>query len=332
MLYLDALKFEPVANIINKYIKNRKLVLLGDSLDLKKLLCEKYQIQSEYIATSVKGNLEKGKEYHMLSDFAGKSDEFYICIPYLQYNEDLKVRLESYGYKEFKDFVFAHHQRIVLPAYTKNYEDEYGNKVISSGLFKVVLSAISGNSIVNIDESVIVNGNSNIVIGGTESEILIEEQCVFGPNAHFEIFPYAKIIIHAKSTFGHDFTARATAGSLIEIGKDCMFSDVIEVYAGDGHSIFDVKSRTRLNECYPLNVKNSIILAEHVWVGLRSIILASTIGKHSIIGAGAVIKGKFPEYCIAVGNPAVVKKKDVTWSRSNYAQNIIECGEEFINI
>lgn len=111
-----------------------------------------------------------------------------------------------------------------------------------------------------------------------------------------------------------------------------MFSDVIEVYAGDGHSIFDVKSRTRLNECYPLNVKNSIILAEHVWVGLRSIILASTIGKHSIIGAGAVIKGKFPEYCIAVGNPAVVKKKDVTWSRSNYAQNIIECGEEFINI
>lgn len=43
MLYLDALKFEPVANIINKYIKNRKLVLLGDSLNLRNLLFEKYQ-------------------------------------------------------------------------------------------------------------------------------------------------------------------------------------------------------------------------------------------------------------------------------------------------
>lgn len=34
-----------------------------------------------------------------------------------------------------------------------------------------------------------------------------------------------------------------------------MFSDVIEVYAGDGHSIFDMKSHTRLNECYPHNKK-----------------------------------------------------------------------------
>lgn len=125
MLYLDALKFEPVANIINKYIKNRKLVLLGDSLNLRNLLFEKYQISPEYIATSVKSKLDKGKEYRMLSDFVGKSDEFYICIPYLQYSEEMKAKLESYGYKEFKDFAFAYHQRKVLPAYTKDYVDEY---------------------------------------------------------------------------------------------------------------------------------------------------------------------------------------------------------------
>ena len=45
MLYLDALKFEPVANIIHTYIYHRKLVLLGDSLNLRNLLLEKYQLQ-----------------------------------------------------------------------------------------------------------------------------------------------------------------------------------------------------------------------------------------------------------------------------------------------
>lgn len=69
MLYLDALKFEPVANIIHTYIYHRKLVLLGDSLNLRNLLLEKYQLQPEYIATSVESNLKKGKVYniHLIS-------------------------------------------------------------------------------------------------------------------------------------------------------------------------------------------------------------------------------------------------------------------------
>ena len=90
MLYLDSLKFEPVANIIDKYINGRELVLLGDSKNLRKLLLEQYLLEPKYIATSVESNLKKGKEYRMLSDFANKSDEYYICIPFLQYNDKEK--------------------------------------------------------------------------------------------------------------------------------------------------------------------------------------------------------------------------------------------------
>jgi acetyltransferase-like isoleucine patch superfamily enzyme len=32
------------------------------------------------------------------------------------------------------------------------------------------------------------------------------------------------------------------------------------------------------------------------------------IGKHAIIGAGAVVSKDVPDYAVAVGNPAVVKK------------------------
>lgn len=34
-----------------------------------------------------------------------------------------------------------------------------------------------------------------------------------------------------------------------------------------------------------------------------------TIGKRSVIGAGAVVTKSVPQYCVAVGNPAKIIKK-----------------------
>lgn len=329
MLYLDALKFEPVANIVIKYIGNRKLVLLGDSINLRNLLFEKYQLKPVFIATQVKSNLEKGNEYRMLSDFNNKSDEYYICIPFLQYSEELKSKLENYGYEEFKDYVFAFHKGITIPPKTNNYEDEYGNKVISSGDFKVILLPITGNNVIDIDENTTARGDAKIIMEECGGQIQIERNCRFGFNAHFEVFSHSKILVQEKSSFADNFTARASSCSVIDIGKDCMFSYDVEMYSGDGHSIFDVESYTRVNEIYPHNEKNDIIVGEHVWAGLRCTLLSGRIGKNSIIGAGAVVKGKVPKYCVAVGNPAVVKKTNVTWSRNPYARSIEECGQEF---
>ena len=52
-----------------------------------------------------------------------------------------------------------------------------------------------------------------------------------------------------------------------------------------------------------------IIIDDFVWIGDHVIILPGVrIGKHAIIGAGAVVTKDIPDYAIAVGNPAVVKK------------------------
>lgn len=184
----------------------------------------------------------------------------------------------------------------------------------------------------NVDDKVVARGNSNIIMEECGGEIQIEKDSRFGFDAHFEVFSHSKIFIHEKSSFANNFTARASAGSVIDIGRDSMFSYDIEMYAGDGHSIFDVESHERVNECYPHNEKNDIIIGQHVWAGLRCTILSGRIGKNSIIGAGAVVKGELPQNCVAVGNPAVVKKIGVTWSRNPYAKSIRECGEEFENI
>lgn len=56
----------------------------------------------------------------------------------------------------------------------------------------------------------------------------------------------------------------------------------------------------------------TITIKDDVWIGANTVILAGiTIGKHTIIGAGSVVKSDIPPYSVAVGNPArVVKKYD----------------------
>ena len=57
-----------------------------------------------------------------------------------------------------------------------------------------------------------------------------------------------------------------------------------------------------------------VLIDDYAWIGHRVTILPGVrIGKYAIIGAGAVVTKDVPDYAIAVGNPAVVKKyrKDV---------------------
>ena len=52
-----------------------------------------------------------------------------------------------------------------------------------------------------------------------------------------------------------------------------------------------------------------VIIEDDVWLGRRVMIMPGvTIGKGSVIGAGAVVAKNIPPYSIAVGNPAKVIK------------------------
>jgi len=48
-----------------------------------------------------------------------------------------------------------------------------------------------------------------------------------------------------------------------------------------------------------------ITIGEDTWIGDRAVILAD-VGKHCVVGAGAVVTKPIPDYAIAVGNPARV--------------------------
>lgn len=51
-------------------------------------------------------------------------------------------------------------------------------------------------------------------------------------------------------------------------------------------------------------------IGEGCFIGYGVAIQAGTkLGKHCVVGTGAVVRGEFPDYCVIVGNPAHVIKK-----------------------
>jgi acetyltransferase-like isoleucine patch superfamily enzyme len=86
---------------------------------------------------------------------------------------------------------------------------------------------------------------------------------------------------------------------LIEIGNSVSISNGTTFINHDaGISIF--------REEFPKDdVFGKIIIEDNVFIGMKSILLPNThIGNNCIIGAGSVVRGKFPDNSVIIGNPA----------------------------
>ena len=321
--------FIPTAEIIKKNYNNRKIVLYGDSVPLRRLLKDSYGIEVAHVATAVEANVDNTRKN--IRDFFGKSDEYYIAVPFLAPEEKHKIFLDSMGYKEFRDYVFSLHKRIESDKGFKNYHDEYGNDINAPEGLRVVIAPSAGNVKINIAENARFESRSVLSAEGSNAEITIEKNCFFSTNMSFTAYDNSKTFIGSGCSFEREFFIRICCGSEVHIGADCMFSSYIKMYCGDGHAIFDVGTGERTLDIINRNSRNNIIIGDHVWVGLNAMILGNTnIGRSSIIGAGAVVKGRFPNNCAAAGNPAKIIKKNVTWTKNYFEMDIKNCGKENI--
>ncbi len=90
----------------------------------------------------------------------------------------------------------------------------------------------------------------------------------------------------------------------VEIGDDCLFAD--RVYLGDfDHRTDDLETPIQRQGI----VKSPVRLGRDCWLGTKSVILrGTTVGQGSVVGASAVVKGRFPDRSVIVGNPARVAK------------------------
>ncbi|WP_207427309.1 DapH/DapD/GlmU-related protein [Pedobacter sp. SYSU D00535] len=91
----------------------------------------------------------------------------------------------------------------------------------------------------------------------------------------------------------------------VTIGNNVMFAQNI-VVSGLNHAYEDISIPPSEQKV----VTSPIHIADNVWIGANSVITAGTsVGKHSVIGAGSVVTKDVPEYSVAVGNPARIIKK-----------------------
>jgi maltose O-acetyltransferase len=97
-----------------------------------------------------------------------------------------------------------------------------------------------------------------------------------------------------------DYALLSGNAATITIGKDVMMGK---------YCIIICQNHRYTEEDYAGIEGKDVLIDDYAWIGHRVTVLPGVrIGKHAIIGAGAVVPKDVPDYAIAAGNPAVVKK------------------------
>ena len=130
-----------------------------------------------------------------------------------------------------------------------------------------------------------------MILAKCGKNVNIERRAVF--SSQVELGDFSGIGIHAT------ISGRCVIGSDVMMGPHCT------IYTRN-HKFDDV---TRSMRGQRFQEEKAVIIGDDVWIGGHVIILPGVrIGSHSIVGAGAVVTKDVPEWAIAAGNPAVVKK------------------------
>ena len=183
------------------------------------------------------------------------------------------------------------------------------NKLEIVGKLRKNKIKISGNNnILYIGKNSLLR-DSNIFIKGNNNIIYIGDDCVVNNTSIILDNEGSEIRIGNKTSI-----AKVQIVSLepykIEIGEDCMLSYDIEIRNTDSHKIYDKNTNERINEGSSINIGN------HVWLGMRAIILKGvTIGDNSIVAAGSIVTKDVKANTIVSGNPARQVKENKNWTR-----------------
>ncbi len=90
----------------------------------------------------------------------------------------------------------------------------------------------------------------------------------------------------------------------IRIGKNCIFGPNVRIHS-ENHNFTDTETPIRLQGA----TRKGVVVEEDCWIGSGVTILDGVhIGKHCIIGAGAVVTRDVPDYAIVGGIPAKIIK------------------------
>ena len=79
------------------------------------------------------------------------------------------------------------------------------------------------------------------------------------------------------------------------------------VYISDNLHGYEDISKPVMHQ--PVRFKSAVSIGDGSWIGENACIIGARIGRNCVIGANAVVTSDVPDYCVAVGIPAVVTRK-----------------------
>lgn len=123
-------------------------------------------------------------------------------------------------------------------------------------------------------------------------------------------FPLDKVTV-GKLTYGSIHAISYGGNSeFLKIGNCCSIADKVTFLLGGGHRLDCVSTfpfRGKLVGDVEAMTKGPIVLEDDVWIGYGATVLSGvTLGKGSVVGAGALVCGDVPSYAIVAGIPAKV--------------------------
>lgn len=108
------------------------------------------------------------------------------------------------------------------------------------------------------------------------------------------------------------------AADSITIGNHVLIAHNVTIIDTDSHEIDHLERADSylkmLRYGHPSSkgsvLTKPIVIKDYAWISYNvSVLKGVTIGEGAIIGAGSVVTHDIPDYCVAIGNPAVVVKR-----------------------
>jgi len=134
-----------------------------------------------------------------------------------------------------------------------------------------------------------------------DGQIMIGSNCclrAFRLPVRLAVREGAELVLGAGSYVNDGVNICATKS--IQIGKNARIGDMTYIYDTSFHELTPGSGQGQA----------PVSIGDNVWIGANCMILAgSTIGNHSVIGAGSVVTGPIPKMSLAVGVPARVVRE-----------------------
>jgi acetyltransferase-like isoleucine patch superfamily enzyme len=164
-----------------------------------------------------------------------------------------------------------------------------------------------------IGRSVVLRSPARICLG---ENVLIDDQAVLDAKGLASAVELGNQILLGRNSILSCNDAQIRIGNFVSIGPFCYFASRSHITIGSNVSIGSGTHLTAGGHAFddpdtPIirqkRVSEGIVVEDDVWIGTGSRVLDGvTIGRNSIIGAGAVVTADIPAQTVAVGIPARV--------------------------